>query len=114
SLQLGGINSFNDEDVQYLFGCEEILLLQNSSIITFKNDYWSFSNAMFQEHLAAQYLINLSFEQIIDVATNGNQIRKIKTKWIQTISSVFSLIDEKSPLFKLLIDFIKNDNIEII
>jgi hypothetical protein len=114
SLQLDGTNSFIDEHIQLLFNNEEKLLLQNSSIINFKNDYWSFSNAMFQEHLAAQYLINLPFEQIINLATNGNQIRKIRTKWIQTISSVFSLIDETNPLFKPLIDFIKNDNIEII
>lgn len=114
SLQLGGINSFNDENIQFLFNDDEILFLQNSSIINFKNDYWSFSNAMYQEHLAAQYLFNLSFDQIISLATNGDKIKKIKTKWLQTVSSVFSLIDEKNLIYQPLVDFIKNDNIEII
>lgn len=88
--------------------------MQNSSIVNFKNNYWSFTNALYQEHLAAQYLINLPFKDIINLSTNGTQIKKIKTKWLQTITSLFSLIDEKGSLYKPLIEFIKQDNIEII
>ncbi len=114
-LQLAGNNSFSDEKIQTLFSDDEDkLLLQNSSIVSFKNENWSFTNALYQEHLAAQYLINLSFEEVIKLTTNGIKIKKIKTKWLQTIASLFSLIDEKSSLYEPLIQFIKQDNIEII
>lgn len=114
ALQYAGLNGFNDDVMQQLFSKEERRLLQHNSLVSLSGNTWSFTNALFQEHLAARLMADMSFEYILSVTTVGKTIRKIKTKWIQTIASLLSILEQNHPLYKPLLHFIEGDNIELI
>ena len=76
SLQLSGRNAISEDNLQLLFSEEERELLQHSSLITAQLEQWSFSNALFQEHLAALALCKMNFEQIISYISIGKRIKK--------------------------------------
>lgn len=69
-----------NEQLQHLFRTEEIELLKHNTLLTKHNDQWSFSNALFQEHLAALTLMNIPYEDIISLISVGNKIKKGKNK----------------------------------
>lgn len=114
ALQLSGLNSFTDAEVQTLFSDSEIELLQHNSLVTVNNNRWSFNNALFQEHLAAMVLFSLSYSDILPYVTVGRRHKKIKTKWIQTISSLFNILEPTDERTTALIKFMQKDNIELI
>lgn len=114
ALQLAGVNSFNNTDIQQLFNREERLLLQHNSLISHSENSWGFVNALFQEHIAANKLSNMDFEDIVKLCTVGKSIKKIKTKWIQTISSLISVLSANTVLFKKVFKLIEDDNIELL
>jgi len=114
ALQLAGVNSFNDEEIQQLFNGDEILLLQHNSLVLHSGNNWSFANALFQEHLAASLLSRMKFEEIISNCAVGSRIKKIKTKWIQTIASLLSFLEPSDELFNKILQFLEDDNIELI
>ncbi|HSU29034.1 MAG TPA: hypothetical protein VLJ68_11675, partial [Chitinophagaceae bacterium] len=87
ALQLAGTNAFKDEEMQQLFSADERVLLQHNSLVSVSGNSWSFNNALFQEHLAASMLVQLPFDSIVHYCSVGTDTLKIKTKWIQTISS---------------------------
>ena len=115
AMQLRGTNVLTDEEVQVLFpNNDDIELLKQGSVLTFSDEKWSFQNAIFQEYLSALVLEKLSFSQIQDIVCIGDQIKKIKTKWIQTLVGVLSVLqpndERKDGLFQML----RKDNIELI
>lgn len=114
ALQLAGINSFTNDDVQQIFSIDDRLLLQHNSLVTNSENSWGFVNALFQEHIAANRLSRMSFENIVELCTVGSTIKKIKTKWIQTISSLISILDPNSELFQKIFRLIEGDNIELL
>jgi hypothetical protein len=114
SLQLAGLNAAPKEFVQELFSTQESELLQTSSIIVVSNNSWSFNNAMFQEQLAARQLISFPATQIIPMICTGHKIRKINTKWIQTIASYLSLLPLNHSDREVILKVINEDNIELI
>lgn len=114
ALQLAGANSFSSDIVQELFNSDERLLLQHNSLITQSETNWTFINALFQEHIAARKLSKMDFENILIHCTVGYSVKKIKTKWIQTISSLLSVLDIGSDLFEQIFRLTENDNIELL
>jgi hypothetical protein len=114
ALQIAGTNAMSDQDLQQLFTFEQRALLEHSSLVSSSNATWSFTNAIFQEHLAASKLMTASFEDIAALCSIGTRIRKIRTKWIQTLSSLLSILNYKSELYQQLLKFIEADNIELI
>jgi hypothetical protein len=114
ALQLAGTNSFTTEDISQLFTGDERLLLQHNSLITHSDVSWSFVNALFQEHIAARKLAKLPYEDILAHCAVGVTIKKVRTKWIQTLSSLLTILDSESNLFSQIFRFIENDNIELL
>ena len=93
AMQLKGKNIVTDEERQELFpDDEDIELLKHGSLLTFSNEQWSFQNAIFQEYLAALVLKKFSLSEIKDIVCIGNQIKKVKTKWIQTLVGLLSIL----------------------
>lgn len=113
TLQMSGLNALDYSLLQELFIDEEIELLQHSSLICINKNSWSFSNAIFQEHLAALYLVRFSFDKILELVTVGQKVRKIRKKWIQTYASLLSILPQNA-LYSQLVDFIIQDNVELI
>lgn len=115
AMQLSGLNSLKDEDVQLLFSDDtEIELLQHNSLVSIYADNWSFSNALFQEHLAALVLSKMSFDEIISTVAVGTKTKKIRTKWIQTVASLLSILETNGDLYKKLFEFIAANDIEVV
>ncbi|WGQ10711.1 hypothetical protein QG516_03455 [Pedobacter gandavensis] len=114
ALQIAGLNATPKEFVQELFSTEDQELLQNGSIITINNNSWSFNNAMFQEQLAAQELISHEPSQVIKLICVGEKVRKINTKWIQTVATYLSLAPPDSEVRKMILDLIRKDNMELL
>ena len=113
ALQLSGLNAYPFADIRVLFSREERELLEQSTLITLHNKQWSFINALFQEHLAAIKLHALSPERIIEIVSTGQKVKKVKTKWVQSFSTLLSLMED-SEQRRQLIDFLKNDNPELL
>jgi hypothetical protein len=116
AMQLLSSNSISDADFQILFANQkERDLLRHCPFIRTANEKHFFVNALFQEHLAAAYLCKLSFSSIEEICFIGNYYKKIKLKWIQTISSMLSAIYNKDiALYHHIITLIENDNIELL
>jgi hypothetical protein len=115
ALQLAGKNAFTQAEIDKLFpSSEEKELLRINPMITENRGHWSFTNAFLQEHLAATHLAAMEYDKILDLVSVGQRIRKIRTKWIQTVSSVLAMIAAKSDLFKKLIELVKTDSPELI
>jgi Restriction endonuclease len=114
ALQLAGVNSFSNDIIQQLFNTEERLLLQHNSLLTHSETSWGFINALFQEHIAARKLSKMSYDGILTHCTVGKSIKKIKTKWIQTISSLLSILDDKNYLFEQIFNLVESDNLELL
>jgi hypothetical protein len=113
-MQLMGKNSLSREDFQQFFDDGERELLQHNSLISFHHHTWTFANAFLQEHLAASYLCDKTFKEITDLISVGRETRKIRTKWIQTLHSLLSLLPNDSALFGELLQFMENDSLELI
>jgi hypothetical protein len=114
ALQFAGVNSFKYEEIQQLFEVDELELLQHNSMVQVSNNSWSFVNAIFQEHFAALLLTKLSYAQIIEFATVGANLKKIRSKWLQTISSLLSILPQNASLFKQILALVEKDNIELL
>jgi hypothetical protein len=113
AMQLAGSNALPEEDVQRLFSQEQIELLQHSSVVAKHNKKWAFTNAIFQEHLAASVLSPLPFDKILSLITIGQKRKKFRTRWLGTVGALLYLMDNEQ--FKeQLIQQIEDDNIELL
>lgn len=83
-------------------------------MLHFNDGSWSFVNAMFQEYLAASVLSNLSVDQIAQYVTVGTKFKKIRAKWVQTISSLLSMLPYGTSRFSQILNLIEQDNIELL
>ena len=115
AMQLRGQNILLDEEVQLLFPTDEdIELLKLGSVLTFSHDKWSFENAIFQEYLSALVLKGYLFRQIENIICVGKKIKKIRTKWIQTLVGLLSLLPTNDDRRSSLLDLLRKDNIELL
>lgn len=112
--QILGLNILDSFTVQSLFNPEEREILTHSSVLTISNNNWTFNNAFFQESFAALALTDLPLEILVDIITVGSKRKKLKTKWIQTVASYISLLDENNNHREAVLSIIENDNIELL
>ncbi|MGN8059717.1 restriction endonuclease [Pedobacter sp. 22163] len=113
AFQLAGLNAADEDFIQELFNPEQIELFQHSALLSLENGKWFFQNALLQEQLAALALIEEELK-IFDFICLGEEIKKIRPKWVQTVASVISMLGEKDPLRESLVSIIKKDNIELL
>jgi hypothetical protein len=83
-------------------------------VLDIENGKWMFTNAFFQEQLAAMSLQRYTVDEVIYLITVGEQIKKIRTKWIQTIATYLSMFRPSDPDRQKLLDVIEQDNIELV
>ena len=113
TLQYAGLNGFKQEWMMELFSDDERQLLRQSALISYSGDDWSFLNAGYQEYLAAVALSKMDYDTIIAYVTKGVRSPIIKTKWIQTVAALISILPAGN-LFDKLVAFVKNDDIELL
>lgn len=115
AMQLRGQNVLTDEEVQVLFhNNQEIELLRLGSVLTFSHEKWSFQNAIFQEFLCAQVLDKLSFDYIEQLTCVGQCVKKVKTKWIQSLIALLSILKKNDDRKKLILEMLRRDNLELV
>ena len=114
ALQLALKNAFHDEEMQILFSDSDMELLQQSPLISLNHSYWSFNAALFQEHIAADVLSSFDFSTIQKFVSVGSSISKIKIKWIQTLASCLSVLENLDEKYKKIIELFKKDNFELL
>ncbi len=76
AMQLRGTNVLEDNEFQQLFDEKETELLLHNGLVTTRGDRWMFTNAFFQEHLAANYLAGCSLEEILHRISAGQSVRR--------------------------------------
>jgi hypothetical protein len=113
-MQLNGSNAFSSTDIGLTFPAKEVELLKHSGLIDIQGTNLVFTNAFFQEHLAARFLTRMSLDIILQWCSVGSTIRKVKIKWLQTINLLISLLDRQSNLYKGLLNFLEEDSVELI
>ena len=114
AAQILGLNNIDSEIIQELFTSTDTELLLQSSVLTCSDGNWTFNNAFFQESFAALALLGMPYEETEKMISVGNKFKKVKTKWIQTIASLISLLDESDDVRVRLISLFENDNIELL
>ncbi|WDF79063.1 hypothetical protein PQ469_03460 [Mucilaginibacter sp. KACC 22773] len=114
ALQLSGTNALHYETLQQLFEPADLELLQAGSILSIEDRFWSFSNAIYQEQLAALALKDYPTDTIVGIVSIGKKLRKIRLKWVQTLASYISLLPEEDPGREAVIQLIEQDNIELL
>jgi hypothetical protein len=114
ALQLAGTNALHYEDVQQLYEPADLELMRAGSLLSIEDKFWSFTNALYQEQLAALALQNLSPEKIVSVVSIGKKLQKIRLKWVQTLASYITLLPPGDPGRELVLQLIEQDNIELI
>ncbi|MGK9123912.1 hypothetical protein M1D52_07320 [Olivibacter sp. SA151] len=113
TFQIAGVNSCDNDFLQEIFDTEEIVLLKHNTFINFTSNKWTFSNALFQEQFAALALNDYDITQIESWFIVGKRIRKIRSKWIQTITSFLSLMEDTKDRDHLL-HILEQDNVELL
>lgn len=114
ALQLLGTNNIQGKNLWALFSSDEIETLSYSGLLTNSNGDWSFINAFFQEYYSALRLCSFTIDELKTIATVGHQIVKIRTKWIQTITTLLGLLLEEHALKQPLLELLQQDDIELI
>ncbi|MGE0930127.1 NACHT domain-containing protein [Peijinzhouia sedimentorum] len=105
-----GRNFLDDRiEVQRLVTNHEFLEIIKRTFLFNKSNFegrWEFEHNNFQEFLAAQFLSELSFEEIQKFVAFSPDFNKVKPSWLNTVSFVFSLLDTNDGRHKELVDWI--------
>lgn len=75
---------------------------------------WQFEHNNFQEYLAAKVIARQSFSVIKDFVSFEPAYPKIIPSWVNTLTFLISIVDQKAPLFGSLFDWLKTIEPEII
>jgi hypothetical protein len=112
--QMLGVNALTSSDFEELFKRTQRELLTHSSFLTKQNKLWSFNIAFFQENLAALALLDMPYDDVLKIVTVGTIHKKLKTKWIQTIASLISLLENDDTRKSRFLELVEKDNIELL
>lgn len=99
----------NKTEVQRLIRDFDFLeVIKRTFLFNKSNDEsrWEFEHNNFQEFLAAQFLSELSFEEIQEFISFRPDFKKVKPAWLNTLSFLFSIIDQNDEKHDILIDWI--------
>lgn len=104
SLEILGRNYLSEEEYYKLINnCNDIELLQCSSLWQKNDDTWSFKHNNFGEYLASQKLKEYSIDDIKNMVCYKNINDKIKPSWINTLT-FFVNNDKNQELVKWILE----------
>ncbi len=118
SMEQLGKNIVKDEELKELFpDVKERELLKYFFLINkgvSKDISWQFDHNNFQEYLASKVLQTRKFEEIKKLIAFKPHYNRVKPKWINTLSFLFSIESNTTQRFKMLYDWIVANSPEIL
>ena len=106
-MLLMGRNSFDSKECKScVTDKDDRTILEKSPLFKKHNGSVEFTHNLFQEYLTAKLLSKQSFDTIKKCISFEPDFVKIKPKWTNTLSSLFSLLPKDSNEFKNLLAFI--------
>ncbi|MFZ2898650.1 MAG: hypothetical protein WA004_08515 [Saprospiraceae bacterium] len=114
-IECRGENVVSEEDFSKLIQDSQTreVILAKSSLIEYDNGYWRFSHNNFQEYLAAKVLSKAkSLKEIQKIVGVRPDYRRLQGSWINTLSFLFGIYEEKSRLKQELIDWLIKEDID--
>lgn len=118
SMEQLGKNIVKDEELKELFPeVKDRELLKYFFLINkgvSKDLSWQFDHNNFQEYLASKVLKTRKFEEIKNLIAFKPHYNRVKPKWINTLSFLFSIENNTTERFKMLYDWIVTNSPEIL
>lgn len=108
-------NYISDESLYDIFNIEYDEFTSNPPFLIYNSsqENWSFEHRQIQEFFVAKVLSDKNIEQILDVA-KIDQIDAIHPSLFNSITFLINLIDSDSPTYNDLINWLKENQIEIL
>ncbi|NOT74955.1 MAG: hypothetical protein HOP08_08495 [Cyclobacteriaceae bacterium] len=105
-------------ELQKIFNPSELLVLQASGTLFMKSGesdtQWNFINNNIQEYLTAKALSEVSFNKIKEIVSFRPDYKKIKPIWVNSLSFLITILDEKIGARDVLLDWMIQDNLDVI
>jgi len=117
SMEIFAKNSINESDLLKLISSTEFSTIRFCTAFKKKEGeetVWQFEHNNIQEFLAARALSKLPFEKVIKFITFEPDHIKIIPSWVNTLTFLFSILDNETPLFKELLDWLVNNEKELV
>ncbi|WP_026451486.1 NACHT domain-containing protein [Aequorivita capsosiphonis] len=109
------INEIDESHIFSLFGANKNVFTECCfSQKVYDENSWKFEHRNLQEYFAAKSLQYLSFEDVIEFIRIGVNEFKTHPSWLNTISYLLGMIDQKSSLYKQMIDWLIENDPEVL
>jgi hypothetical protein len=115
SMEMLGRNFIHEGELLKLIDSTDIDLLKFSTVFlrkTSEERTWQFEHNNLQEYYASRVLMRMKLDRLLELVTFDR--KRIKPTWLNTISFLFSNLLESSDLFKGLLEWIVENESEII
>ena len=110
-------NFSTEDELDTILGENHLEFIENPFSGELKSDKkkWNFEHRQIQEYFVAKTLSEKSIEEIISIIKIPNtKVNAIHPSLFNTITFLINLLDKDSDKFKKLIDWIKNNQIELL
>jgi len=114
ALECLGANYLKEIDFQKLMPAKERKLIKYTSLLHKKIGIWEFEHTSFQELFAAKVIAEKDIESIKEFVAFEPDFKKVKPSWLNSLSFVFSLVDNTSEKFAQLLQWIVESEPEIL
>ena len=106
------------DELRLCLGEDEIDLIKHANSIIICEDgiksVWRFQHNTIQEYLAAKEVSNTPFKRLVKIISFRPNFQKVKPTWVNTLSFLVSILDEKNPLVSELISYLMEREPELI
>ena len=117
SMEILGRNYIDESEILKIISSKEFKPLKFCTAFKKKEGEettWQFEHNNIQEYIASKALSKIPFEKVIKFLTFEPNHKKLIPSWVNTLTFLFSLINENDVLFKKLLAWILENEKEIV
>jgi hypothetical protein len=116
SMEILGRNHIDESEILKIISSKEFKTLKFSAFKKKEGEEttWQFEHNNIQEYIASKALSKLPFEKVIKFLTFEPNHTKLIPSWVNTLTFLFSLLNENDTLFKNLLAWMLQNEKEII
>jgi hypothetical protein len=117
SMEILTRNHISENELLKIMTSTELVTLKYCTAFKRKEDeenVWQFEHNNIQEYLAAKALAKLDSKKVLNFITFEPHHKKLIPSWVNTLTFLFSLIDKNDPLFKELMNWLIENEKEVI